>query len=99
MLNEGVVGRVTRFVTEEGVVEEMPNVGDDRSSSDDDDNSDDVDARQREEVIPEATVSVDDNAYITLVCEMNFDHDKARQALRMFDNDIERAVDFLVRES
>lgn len=42
--------------------------------------------------------NVDDDALATLVGDMNFDADKSREALQMFDNDVQRAVDFLIRQ-
>lgn len=88
MLESGEVGRVTRFVEDDDDHQSatpsasLPN----EAGSD----------RQAPDDGPAALV--DDGALAMLVGEMDFNVERAREALRMFDNDVERAVDYLLRQ-
>ena len=40
--------------------------------------------------------NIDERALAQLVGDMDFDEEQAREALSMFDNDLERAVNYLL---
>lgn len=119
MLDDGIVGRVTRF---DG---DPINVNRDAGRGDYDGNdwegemvsSGPSHARTVADFLPKSDaddeIGADDDASLhqtsdggvnadalaTLVDGMNFDDDKSREALQMFDNDVQRAVDFLIRQA
>jgi len=85
MLTSGEVGRVVRFVV---VVGGQPRA--------------ETEVQLLPSSVSPALVSgtdgeVDEGALAMLVGEMDFDTKVAREALGMFDNNVERAVDYIIR--
>jgi len=82
MLDGGIVGRVTRFVDDGNLSAATTNT----TST-----SNHINLHNGE------GENVNDEALATLI-GMDFDQEQARKALQMFDNDVERAVNYILKE-
>ena len=107
MLDGGIVGRVTRFVDDDdgggGGGDLSAPAATNTTSSDntnvnyDEERNTDNNRHDRSIMHSINSSDVNDEALATLV-GMDFDQEKSRKALQMFDNDVPRAVNYILNE-